>query len=73
VAYWLQKKSDPVYYRDADVKSGYFKGTESVNFVSEILERFEHYKNMIPEEENINLTAESGTDFQLSNSFILRP
>lgn len=72
-AYWLQKKSDPLYYRDADVKSGYFRGTESVNFVSEILERFEHYKNMIPEEEDINLTAESGTDFQLSNSLILRP
>ncbi|HOU01953.1 MAG TPA: transporter substrate-binding domain-containing protein [Bacteroidales bacterium] len=73
VSYWLQKKSDPVYYRDADVKSGYFRGTESVNFVSEILERFEHYKNMIPEEEPIGLTAESGADLQLSNSLILNP
>ncbi len=73
VAYWLQKKSDPVYYRDADVKSGYFRGKESINFVSEILERFEHYKNIIPEDENIGLTAESGADLQSGKSFILNP
>lgn len=49
VAYWLLKKSDPKYYNDTVVKNGYFRGTESVNFVSEILQRFEHYKNIIPE------------------------
>jgi membrane-bound lytic murein transglycosylase F len=48
VAVWLQKKSDPKYYRDVDVKSGYFKGTESINYVSEVLERYEHYRNIIP-------------------------
>jgi peptidoglycan lytic transglycosylase F len=48
VAIWLLKKSQPKYYNDAVVKNGYFKGTESVNFVSEILDRFEHYKNIIP-------------------------
>ena len=73
VEYWLQKKSDPVYYRDADVKSGYFRGTESINFVSEILERFEHYKNMIPEEKNIGLTAESGVNLQSGKALILTP
>jgi len=49
VELWLTKKSEPIYYNDPLVKSGYFKGTESINFVSEILDRFEHYKNFIPE------------------------
>jgi membrane-bound lytic murein transglycosylase F len=48
VAVWLQKKSEPRYYNDTVVKNGYFRGTESVNFVTEILDRFEHYKNFIP-------------------------
>jgi membrane-bound lytic murein transglycosylase MltF len=50
VATWLLKKSDPQYYNDTIVKYGYFRGKESVNFVSQILERFEHYKSIIPEE-----------------------
>jgi membrane-bound lytic murein transglycosylase F len=50
VAIWLTKKSDPKYFRDEVVKSGYFRGTESVAFVSQILNRYEHYKNIIPEE-----------------------
>jgi membrane-bound lytic murein transglycosylase F len=48
VAIWMLKKSEPRYYNDEDVKNGYFKGTESVAFVDEILERFERYKNIIP-------------------------
>jgi len=51
VALWLLQKSDPRYYNDAVVKSGYFRGTESVAFVSEILDRYEHYKNIIPVEQ----------------------
>jgi membrane-bound lytic murein transglycosylase F len=48
VAVWMLKKTDPRYYNDVEVKSGYFKGTESVNFVAEILDRYEHYKNIVP-------------------------
>jgi membrane-bound lytic murein transglycosylase F len=48
VAVWLLKKSEPKYFLDADVRNGYFRGVESVNFVSQVLERFEHYKNIIP-------------------------
>jgi membrane-bound lytic murein transglycosylase F len=48
VALWLLKKSDPKYYNDIVVKNGYFRGTESVRFVSEVLERYKHYKNIIP-------------------------
>lgn len=50
VEIWLLKKSDPLYFNDNVVKSGFFKGTESVAFVSEILDRYEHYKNMLPSE-----------------------
>jgi membrane-bound lytic murein transglycosylase F len=50
VAIWLLKKSQPKYYNDTVVKNGYFCGTESVAFVSQILDRYEHYKNIIPEE-----------------------
>jgi membrane-bound lytic murein transglycosylase F len=50
VAVWLLKKSEPEYYNDSVVKSGYFRGTESVKFVSEVLNRYEHYKNFIPQE-----------------------
>jgi membrane-bound lytic murein transglycosylase F len=50
VAVWLLKKSEPKYYNDSIVKNGYFRGTESVAFVTEILDRYEHYKNVIPSE-----------------------
>jgi membrane-bound lytic murein transglycosylase F len=50
VALWLLKKSDPKYFKDAVVNCGYFRGIESVNFVNQVLTRFEHYKNIIPEE-----------------------
>jgi membrane-bound lytic murein transglycosylase F len=50
VALWLLKKSEPQYYNDIVVKNGYFSGVESVNFVSQVLTRFEHYKNIIPQE-----------------------
>jgi membrane-bound lytic murein transglycosylase F len=49
VAEWLLKKSDPKYYTDTVVKNGFFKGKESVAFVNEILDRYEHYRNIVPE------------------------
>jgi membrane-bound lytic murein transglycosylase F len=51
VAVWLLKKSEPRYYTDAVVKNGFFRGRESVRFVSDVLRRYEHYKNTMPEEE----------------------
>jgi membrane-bound lytic murein transglycosylase F len=50
VAVWLLKKSEPKYYTDNVVKNGYFRGKESVAFVTEILDRYGHYKNILPEE-----------------------
>ena len=48
VALWLTRKSDPRYYKDKVVKNGYFRGNESVAFVSQVMARFEHYKNIVP-------------------------
>ncbi|HLN56040.1 MAG TPA: transglycosylase SLT domain-containing protein [Bacteroidales bacterium] len=45
---WLLKKSQKEHYTDSVVSHGYFKGVESVNFVSEVISRYNHYRNMIP-------------------------
>jgi membrane-bound lytic murein transglycosylase F len=42
---FLLQKSEPKFYRDPVVYYGYCRGTEPVNFVSEILQRYDHYKN----------------------------
>jgi membrane-bound lytic murein transglycosylase F len=52
VAVFLQKKSEPKYYNDPVVKNGYCRGDESVNFVSQVLERYSEYKNIIPSQKN---------------------
>lgn len=52
VAIWLLKKSEPRYYNDTVVKNGYFRGIESVRFVSDVQARFERYKKIIPEEKS---------------------
>lgn len=49
VAYYLLKKMEPVYYNDPVVQNGYCRGEESVNFVSEVLQRYSEYKNIIPQ------------------------
>ncbi len=62
VAVWVLKKAEPKYYNDSVVKFGYFKGKESVAFVSQILERYEHYRNILPENGE-SLTYNSGNGF----------
>jgi membrane-bound lytic murein transglycosylase F len=52
VAIWMRKKSDPKYYNDPVVENGYYMGDESVNFVSQVLERFSEYKNIIRSQRN---------------------
>lgn len=46
---YILKKSNPKYYKDPVVKYGYCRGSETYNYVTEILDRYEHYKNIIPE------------------------
>jgi len=47
---FLLRKSDPKYYRDPDVKYGYARGRETYNYVTQVLERYEHYKNLIEDQ-----------------------
>ena len=44
---WLLKKSDPQYYTDQVVKYGYARGIETFKYVREVMDRYEHYKNII--------------------------
>jgi membrane-bound lytic murein transglycosylase F len=44
---YLLSKSDPLYYNDPVVKYGYCRGTETYRYVKDIMERYEHYKNLV--------------------------
>lgn len=50
VAYWLVRKSKRDVYNDAVVRYGYARGTETVDYVERILDRFEHYKAFVEKE-----------------------
>lgn len=45
-ATYMLHKSERKYYSDEVVKHGYCRGKQAVNFVQEVLQRHEHYKNM---------------------------
>jgi membrane-bound lytic murein transglycosylase F len=47
VDYYVLNKSKPKYYLDPVVRFGYARGSEPYNYVSEILERYEHYRNAV--------------------------
>jgi membrane-bound lytic murein transglycosylase F len=47
VEHYLLLKSEAEYFRDPVVKAGYCKCEEPVNYVKNVLEKFEEYKNMI--------------------------
>lgn len=47
---WLLNKSQPIYYRDPVVKHGYSRGIETTNYVVQVIDRFEHYKNIVNDE-----------------------
>ena len=44
---WLLKKSEPEYYTDQVVRHGFARGVETYNFVRDIIDRYEHYKNIV--------------------------
>jgi membrane-bound lytic murein transglycosylase F len=47
VASFLLYKANPRYYKDPVVKFGYCRGDETFRYVGEVLERYEHYKNIV--------------------------
>jgi len=47
VDYYVLNKSKPKYYMDPVVRHGFARGSEPYNYVTEILERYEHYKNTV--------------------------
>ncbi|MFP4663048.1 MAG: transporter substrate-binding domain-containing protein [Bacteroidales bacterium] len=48
VRYFLMHKSNPRYFEDEVVKHGYCTGIQPINYVEEVVERYEHYRNVIP-------------------------
>jgi len=47
VDFFILNKSNPKYYNDPVVKFGYCRGEEPYHYVREILERYDHYKNVM--------------------------
>lgn len=47
VEFYLLQKSKEQFYNDDVVKHGYSRGRETVKYVKEILERYEHYKKFV--------------------------
>lgn len=45
VAEFIRLKNDPYYYNDPVCKHGYLRGTETFNYVREVVERFDYYKD----------------------------
>lgn len=44
VAEYIRLKSDPEYYNDPVCKHGYLRGSETFNYVREVIQRYEYYK-----------------------------
>lgn len=47
--FFLLNKSNPTYYKDPLSRNGYCRGSEPYNFVYEIIDRYNHYNNIIRE------------------------
>lgn len=54
---FILKKSMPKYYRDPVVRWGYCRGEEPYNYVINILDRYQHYLNILPDAENNALVS----------------
>ncbi len=49
VDFFLRNKSRPAFYNDPVSYYGYVRGDETFLFVEQIMERYEHYKNLLPD------------------------
>ncbi|NNF57659.1 MAG: transporter substrate-binding domain-containing protein [Rhodothermaceae bacterium] len=50
VAFWLLRKSERRWYTDPVVRHGFCRGLEPVEYVARILDRFEHYRQFVAEQ-----------------------
>lgn len=50
VAPWLLRLSEPEWYRHPRVRYGYCRGTEPVDYVTKVLDRWQHYRSVAPED-----------------------
>jgi membrane-bound lytic murein transglycosylase F len=50
VAYWLLQKSKREVYTHPVVRHGYARGLEPVTYVAKILERFQHYRQLVADD-----------------------
>lgn len=48
VDYFILNKSNPEFFRDTTIKYGSLRGIETYNYVNEIMQRYKHYQNIIP-------------------------
>lgn len=48
VDFFILNKSNPDYLNDTTVKYGNLKGIETYNYVSQIMQRYKHYQNILP-------------------------
>jgi membrane-bound lytic murein transglycosylase F len=48
VAYWLLQKSRVDVYNRPEVRHGFCRGLEPVQYVARILDRFDHYRQFVP-------------------------
>jgi membrane-bound lytic murein transglycosylase F len=57
VAYWLLQKSKRSVYSDPVVKYGFARGLEPVTYVELILDRYDHYRQFVRDEEVADTAA----------------
>ncbi|MDD3567870.1 MAG: transporter substrate-binding domain-containing protein [Bacteroidales bacterium] len=49
VDFFILNKSNPEFYCDSTVRYGMLRGVETYNYVSQIMQRYKHYQNIIPD------------------------
>ncbi|MCF8361398.1 MAG: transporter substrate-binding domain-containing protein [Prolixibacteraceae bacterium] len=57
VEVFILKKTLPEYYNDPVVRWGYCRGKEPYNYVIKVLDRYDHYLNVLPDENNVSLVS----------------
>lgn len=57
VEIFILKKTMPEYYNDPVVRYGYCRGKEPYNYVIKVLDRYNHYLKVLPDENNVSLVS----------------